>query len=209
MTWEYTRAENGNIALTARIDLLDPGGNCVLAIGFGKDADTAARNAIGSLRDGFEKAKSDYIAGWQEWVRDHNANGAHDRDLPRSAWRFFVPMNPRNQGAPLLPACRSPGDLVKGIKTSVVITWYGPGIWWRRLAGYWLRARMTMCGGCCLIYNLPNSRMGTGCRICGWMALPIGMVYKWTRRLCRFSWRTWLTGIRLWTRPPWRNSGRW
>ena len=58
MTWEYTRAENGNVALTAEIDLSKSQGKFVLALGFGKDPEEAARNAIASLRDGFEKAKA-------------------------------------------------------------------------------------------------------------------------------------------------------
>ena len=69
MTWEYTRAENGNVALTAGIDLLKSQGNFVLSLGFGKDPDEAARNAMASLRDGFDKAKHDYISGWQEWQK--------------------------------------------------------------------------------------------------------------------------------------------
>ena len=71
MTWEYTRAENGNVALTAEIDLLRSQGTFVLALGLGKDPGEAARNAIASLRDGFDKAKHDYIAGWQKWVKTH------------------------------------------------------------------------------------------------------------------------------------------
>jgi len=71
MTWEYTRAESGNVALTAGIDLIKSHGKFVLALGFGKDPDEAARNAIASLRDGFDKAKHDYIAGWQEWIKTH------------------------------------------------------------------------------------------------------------------------------------------
>jgi glucoamylase len=71
MTWEYTRAENGNVALTAEIDLVKSHGKFVLALGFGKDADAAARNAIASLRDGFDKAKHHYVAGWQEWTKTH------------------------------------------------------------------------------------------------------------------------------------------
>ncbi len=71
MAWEYTRAENGNVALTAGIDLVKSHGKFVLALGFGKDPEAAARNAIASLRDGFEKAKRDYIAGWQEWIKTH------------------------------------------------------------------------------------------------------------------------------------------
>jgi len=71
MTWEYTRAENGNVALTAEIDLFKSQGDFVLALGFGGNPDEAARNAIASLRDGFDQAKHDYIAGWQEWVKTH------------------------------------------------------------------------------------------------------------------------------------------
>jgi len=73
LTWQYTRAENGNIALTARIDLDHSGGEFTLALGFGKDTENAAGNAISSLRDGFDKAKHDYIAGWQDWVKTHPA----------------------------------------------------------------------------------------------------------------------------------------
>jgi glucoamylase len=71
MTWEYTRAGNGNVALMAGIDLPKSQGAFVLALAFGKDPETAARNAIGSLRDGFERAKRDYIDGWQRWARTH------------------------------------------------------------------------------------------------------------------------------------------
>ena len=35
MAWEYTRAENGNIALTGEIDLVACGGEFTLALGFG------------------------------------------------------------------------------------------------------------------------------------------------------------------------------
>ena len=38
MTWEYTRAANGNVALTGEIDLRACGGEFVLAVGFGRDA---------------------------------------------------------------------------------------------------------------------------------------------------------------------------
>ena len=60
MTWEYTRADNGNVALAGEIDLRASGGELVLALGFGGDQAEAARTAIASLRTGFEKAKADY-----------------------------------------------------------------------------------------------------------------------------------------------------
>jgi glucoamylase len=69
MTWEYTRAENGNVALTAEIDLAKSKGSFVLALGFGKNPDEAARNALASLRDGFDQAKNEYITGWQKWIK--------------------------------------------------------------------------------------------------------------------------------------------
>ena len=71
MIQEYTRSENGNTALLGRIDLVGSDGNFVLALGFGKDTESAARNAIDSIREGFDTAKKDYIAGWHDWVKSH------------------------------------------------------------------------------------------------------------------------------------------
>ena len=73
MTWEYLRAENGNVALIGEIDLAQSNGDFVLALGFGKNPDEAARNAISSLQSGFDKAKHDYIDGWQKWIKELKA----------------------------------------------------------------------------------------------------------------------------------------
>jgi glucoamylase len=87
MTWEYTRAENGNVAMTAEIDLSKSQGEFLLALGFGKDPEEAARNATSSLHEGFEKAKACYIAGWQESVKKHSSlNGkTGPKDLSRTS----------------------------------------------------------------------------------------------------------------------------
>ncbi len=69
MTWEYTRAENGNVALTAGIELAESKGEFVTALGFGNNPEMAAKNVIASLKEGFEKAKHDYIAGWHQWMK--------------------------------------------------------------------------------------------------------------------------------------------
>jgi glucoamylase len=69
MTWEYTRAENGNVALIGEVDLLETKGAFVLALGFGREPDEAAGNAKDSLRDGFETAKHEYLGGWQRWMK--------------------------------------------------------------------------------------------------------------------------------------------
>lgn len=81
MTWEHTRAENGNVALIAGIDLIKSRGNFVLALGFGKNPDEGARNAVASLCDGFDKAKRHYVGGWQEWTKTHASPAKSDRSV--------------------------------------------------------------------------------------------------------------------------------
>jgi hypothetical protein len=44
MTWFYPKAERGNIAQTAEIDLPACHGECVLALGFGRNAPAAAHH---------------------------------------------------------------------------------------------------------------------------------------------------------------------
>ncbi len=67
MTWEYTRAENGNIALTAEIDLNAGGGEFLLALGFGRNAAEAGNRARAALQDGFDAAQSAYVEEWSKW----------------------------------------------------------------------------------------------------------------------------------------------
>jgi len=69
MTWEYTRAQDGNVALMAEIDLYHSKGHSELALGFGKNPEEAAQNAVASLREGFDNIKHEYIAGWQHWKK--------------------------------------------------------------------------------------------------------------------------------------------
>lgn len=67
LTWNYQRAENGNVALTGEVDLSASGGSFVLALGFGRTPAEAGHRARASLHDGFDRARANYIDGWQEW----------------------------------------------------------------------------------------------------------------------------------------------
>jgi len=67
MTWEYQRAENGNVALTAEVDLATAAGTFVLALGFGWNAAAAGHQVLASLIQGFDAARSDVISAWQDW----------------------------------------------------------------------------------------------------------------------------------------------
>jgi glucoamylase len=67
MTWEYTRAENGNIALTGEIDLAACGGELVLALGFGEMWAEAGQQVRSSLLEAYEDLRDHYIWHWKQW----------------------------------------------------------------------------------------------------------------------------------------------
>ena len=67
MTWNYARADHGNVALTGEVDLQASAGEWVLALGLGRNPAEAGQRARASLQDGFETAKVEYIQEWQAW----------------------------------------------------------------------------------------------------------------------------------------------
>jgi glucoamylase len=67
MCWEYSRVEDGNVALTAEIDLAACNGEFTLALGFGLTPAEASLRARSSLEDGFEAAREAYMLEWQDW----------------------------------------------------------------------------------------------------------------------------------------------
>ena len=117
MAWEYTRAENGNVALTAEIDLIKSRGAFVLALGFGNDPDEAAQNAIASLRDGFDKAKRDYIAGWQESAKAHGSlkkDGLSPGDLSQASLAVLRSHESKTAPGGLIASLSIPWGFSKG-----------------------------------------------------------------------------------------------
>jgi glucoamylase len=69
MTWEYDRAENGNIALTAEIGLAACDGEFILALGFGGIWAEAGQQALSSLLTSYATTRKDYVLHWQNWQR--------------------------------------------------------------------------------------------------------------------------------------------
>ncbi|HMD16262.1 MAG TPA: glucan 1,4-alpha-glucosidase [Terriglobales bacterium] len=69
MTWEYERAENGNIALTAEIDLVACNGEFILALGFGGIWAQAGQQVVSSLFTSFESTRKDYVFHWRHWQK--------------------------------------------------------------------------------------------------------------------------------------------
>ena len=67
MTWDYTHAENGNIALTGEIDLAAGGGEFVLAVGFGAQPTKAGQQVRSSLAEPYQQLLEHYVKDWKRW----------------------------------------------------------------------------------------------------------------------------------------------
>ncbi len=67
MEWEYTRAENGNIAFTGEIDLAACNGEFVLALGFGAIWTEAGQQARSTLFEDYAETRQHYVAQWRHW----------------------------------------------------------------------------------------------------------------------------------------------
>ena len=65
LTWRYTLAEDGNVALAGELDAR--GGELVLALGHGRTLEEAAHQARASLAEGFEPLLDAYTAPWKRW----------------------------------------------------------------------------------------------------------------------------------------------
>jgi glucoamylase len=70
MFWEFERAENGNVALTAEVDLEEvTNNNFVVALGFGRNPEEAGQRARASIFENFDNCKAQFIAEWQKWQK--------------------------------------------------------------------------------------------------------------------------------------------
>ena len=67
MRWHYAQARDGNVALTAEVDLRECNGSFVLALGFGRRAEEAALDVRASLSEGIDAAIRGYVTDWQAW----------------------------------------------------------------------------------------------------------------------------------------------
>src|SRR5947199_1174113 len=67
MEWEYTRAENGNVALTGEVDLTACNGEFVIAIGFGAIWTEAGQQVRSSLFEDYDDVRAHYITQWKNW----------------------------------------------------------------------------------------------------------------------------------------------
>lgn len=68
LTWQFQRAENGNVSLVGEVDLQEIQGNSfTIALGFGRNAAEAGQRVRSSIFEGFDSAKEKYVQEWQNW----------------------------------------------------------------------------------------------------------------------------------------------
>jgi glucoamylase len=85
LTQQYSRAENGNVALTGEIDL-PKSGEFVLALGFGGIWAEAAEQARASLLDDYSGLFRDYVSQWKNWQKGlMQLDRTEDHDLYRAS----------------------------------------------------------------------------------------------------------------------------
>jgi glucoamylase len=64
---QYSRADDGNVALAGEIGFTTERRTVTLALGFGQTEHEAAACATRSLKDGFARAHEHYISNWRGW----------------------------------------------------------------------------------------------------------------------------------------------
>ncbi len=89
MDWEFQRAEDGNVALCAEIDL-SHGPEFVLGVAFGRSSQSASTKLLQSLAIPFEQQRDGYIKQWkrtlpgaQADLSDQTGDGGHVYRLSR------------------------------------------------------------------------------------------------------------------------------
>jgi glucoamylase len=87
LTEEYTRAENGNLALTGEIDLADCDGQFVLALGFGRNCWEAGQQVLSSLLEDCNQIREHFVRQWEAWHESLMSidEPTRERDLYRTS----------------------------------------------------------------------------------------------------------------------------
>ena len=112
MEWEYTRAENGNIAFTGEIDLAACNGEFVLALGFGAIWTEAGQQARSSLVRGLRRASAALCLAVEQLAEPSCSNSTN-----LCASTIFIALRP-----PSLRTHESK-DFLGGIIASLSIPW--------------------------------------------------------------------------------------
>lgn len=84
MTWEYTSAGPGNVALLGELPRAS-----VLGLAFGSSVESAATLALSALFEPFDSIRDRHLAGWTQWHARSKSRAQYLRDLPDSCVEQF------------------------------------------------------------------------------------------------------------------------
>ncbi|MDQ3047706.1 MAG: glucan 1,4-alpha-glucosidase [Bacteroidota bacterium] len=179
MAWQFERAENGNVALTAEVDLEELKGNSfVIALGFGRNPEEAGQRARASIIESFDYTKTKFIKEWESWQRKLHVL---ENDKKSHSPKYF------NISAAMLKtheSKRHPGALI----ASLSIPWgYSRGD--EDLGGYhlvWPRDMVQTAGGLLAAKAFDDAR-----RVLNYLMITQEVEGNWTQNM-------WLDGSPYW-----------
>ena len=148
----YTRAENGNVAVTGEIDLASSDGTFVMALGFGPTAMEAGQHALISLLEDFDGTQAEYVESLEGLAREARRRPtarSHERRCITPVPRCCARTNPNAWKAGSSPACRSRGASPSPTTTWAAITWCGRATSWRSPVASSRWVRTSTSGACC------------------------------------------------------------
>ncbi len=193
MTWQYTRAEKGNVAMMAEIELPADDSDFMIVLAFGVDPAEAGHRARAALHDGFDIAMAEYTRQWDAWqdgllrLDDKRPNDLLDR---YRICTMVMRARTRRRRFPAASShrCRFRGASTRATRTSAAITWCGRATWSRRPAACSLPAGLPRWCASCHTCKPPRKPTATGDKTCGSMARHTGSVSRWTRPRCQSCW---------------------
>ncbi|GFO66680.1 glucan 1,4-alpha-glucosidase [Geomonas limicola] len=152
LSWQYSRADNGNVALCAEIDLAAQKGSFLLALGFGEGAAEAGQRARSALCEGFPAARDEYLKRWNGWQQ-----GLLPLDEP-------APLPALYRVSTALLRCHEAGHFPGGVIASLSIPW-GENRGDNDLGGYhlaWPRDLVQAAGGFLAVGARDDARRALG-----------------------------------------------
>ena len=110
MTWEFERAENGNVALTAEFDLGKSNDySFIVALGFGRNPEEAGQRARSSIFESFGSVKRKFIKEWQGWLKKLYDFGSTNESLSPKYFNISAAMLRTHESK------RHPGALIASL----------------------------------------------------------------------------------------------
>ena len=174
LTEQYSRAENGNVALTGEIDLSNSG-ESILALGFGSMWAEAAEQARASLLDDYDSLFRDYVSQWRNWQKGLMPL---DRDVDHDVYRASTAMLRAHESK----------DFLGGVIASLSIPWgFNKGD--EDLGGYhlvWPRDLVETAGG-----FLAAGAVGDALRVLHYLEATQEVDGRWPQNM-------WLDGRAYW-----------